>query len=586
VSGTDVPRSGSSPERDGPAAPAIVYLDVDDEITSAAARLRRIEAERIVFVLPYGSRLATSRINFRLLAREAANRGKHLEVVAADASARALAGTAGLTVHASVAALEGRAGQVVEGGPVGEPVGLGTERGGRAAAGGRAAGGRAVEYPIGAVVPAAVTDETETRVLAVPRSAEPVPTVGRARPPIRPRTALAVGLAAVLLVGVGALAAFLYLPSATIVLTPASAAIGPLSLTVEARTDVASPDPTNLVVPAREFSFDLQATETFTATGKKITDTKATGNVTFTNCDPTTDGAVTIPAGSKVATQSGVQFATLASLTIRRASLKECRTGSVAVEAVLSGPTGNVDAEQIRKIPPGYDSLVLFVTNPQPTSGGTHVESPQVSQGDLDAARAALEQALREDLDGQIAAATDIPAGMTLLEATKHIGTATPSVDPASLLGKEVPTFDLGLTAVGTVTGVDAAPVRAVAAAQLASRVTSGWQLVDGSTSIQVGQPAVSGLGILFDVTAAARQVRIVDHDALVARIRGLDVPAARALLDDYGQVEISVWPDWVTTIPGDTSRISLTIDTAAAGASPGPSSAGSSSAGPSPSGR
>jgi hypothetical protein len=133
---------------------------------------------------------------------------------------------------------------------------------------------------------------------------------------------------------------------------------------------------------------------------------------------------------------------------------------------------------------------------------------------------------------------------------------------------------------------VDAAPVRAVAAAQLASRVTSGWQLVDGSTSIQVGQPAVSGLGILFDVTAAARQVRIVDHDALVARIRGLDVPAARALLDDYGQVEISVWPDWVTTIPGDTSRISLTIDTAAAGASPGPSSAGSSSAGPSPSGR
>ena len=49
----------------------IVYLDVDDEITSAAARIRGLEATAVALVLPYGSRLATSRINFRLLAREA-----------------------------------------------------------------------------------------------------------------------------------------------------------------------------------------------------------------------------------------------------------------------------------------------------------------------------------------------------------------------------------------------------------------------------------------------------------------------------------------------------------------------------------
>ena len=41
-------------------APSIVYLDVDDEITSAAMRLRTMTAERVVLVLPYGSRLATS----------------------------------------------------------------------------------------------------------------------------------------------------------------------------------------------------------------------------------------------------------------------------------------------------------------------------------------------------------------------------------------------------------------------------------------------------------------------------------------------------------------------------------------------
>ena len=86
----------------------LVYLDVDDEITSAAARIRSTEADRITLVLPYGSRLATSRINFRLLAREAAARGKQLDIVCADASARALAAAAGLPVHASVAAFEAK----------------------------------------------------------------------------------------------------------------------------------------------------------------------------------------------------------------------------------------------------------------------------------------------------------------------------------------------------------------------------------------------------------------------------------------------------------------------------------------------
>ena len=101
------------------AASPLIYLDVDDEITSAAARIRAAEAETVTLVLPYGSRLATSRINFRLLAREAAERGKQIEIVTADASARSLAAAAGLTVHPSVAAFEGaRAG--VAASPAGE----------------------------------------------------------------------------------------------------------------------------------------------------------------------------------------------------------------------------------------------------------------------------------------------------------------------------------------------------------------------------------------------------------------------------------------------------------------------------------
>jgi len=82
--------------------PAVIYLDVDDEITSAAARIRTADSGRIAVVVPPGSRIATSRINFRLLAREAYAQGRRLLVVAPDAPSRALAASAGLPVYGSV----------------------------------------------------------------------------------------------------------------------------------------------------------------------------------------------------------------------------------------------------------------------------------------------------------------------------------------------------------------------------------------------------------------------------------------------------------------------------------------------------
>ena len=84
----------------------IIYLEVDDEITSAATRIRTSEASRLAVVLPYGSRVATSRINFRLLSRDALTHEKRLSIVAGDPATRALAASAGLPVFSSVAEYE------------------------------------------------------------------------------------------------------------------------------------------------------------------------------------------------------------------------------------------------------------------------------------------------------------------------------------------------------------------------------------------------------------------------------------------------------------------------------------------------
>lgn len=540
--------------------PEIVYLDVDDEITSAAARIRRLEASRLAFVLPYGSRLATSRINFRLLAREAAAHGKRLEIVAGDASARALAGSAGLVVYPSVAALES-----------GAPTVFGT-----AGASGSTGPSGSAAAPVTETFTVGGEDGTETRVIAVPRTREPVPRVGRDRPVMRPRTALVLAVVLALIVVGGGLGAYLYLPSATIVVTPTAETFGPVQLTVQARTDVTTPDPATLTVPAQQFQFPVAATQTFTTTGVKVDDVKASGSVTFSNFD--TGGSNRIPAGSLVATDTGIQFATQADVFLPAASIDffppfsvHPSTASVAVQAVNPGPEGNVGVGAIDNVPKGENRKLTKVTNGDPTSGGAHSESPQISQQDIDAAMAALNTTLQGDLDTAVRQASGVPAGTTLFSQTQSLGIVTPSVDPTTLVGQQVASFELGLTATGTALGVDPSPVTTLAEQRLASQVADGWQLAQGSTRIQVGQPSVAGDVISFPVTATATQTRVVDHDALVSQVEGLVLAQARAKLEAYGQVQITLWPDWVSAVPSNPSRITLTIGSPAPAPSPSP---------------
>src|SRR3954452_19005501 len=92
-------------------AEGIVYLDVDDEITSAASRIRTSAGSRVALVVPYGSRIATSRMNFRLLSREAMVSNHRLSIVSGDAAARSLAASAGLPVFGTVGEYESSLGQ-------------------------------------------------------------------------------------------------------------------------------------------------------------------------------------------------------------------------------------------------------------------------------------------------------------------------------------------------------------------------------------------------------------------------------------------------------------------------------------------
>ncbi|MEO8468279.1 MAG: baseplate J/gp47 family protein [Chloroflexota bacterium] len=565
---------------------AIVYLDIDDEITSAVSRIRALKAERIALTLPHGSRLATSRINFRLLAREAANRKKTLEIVTGDASARALAASAGLPTYVSVAAFE--AGPVVSASE--DPADAPIPANGGALRTGRHRGselrGRAVEAS------PTIGFTTET-LLSSPRTGGPIPQAGRrgSSPTRGRRLALVLGLVAILIAG--AAAGFQLLPSATIALVPGTNTIGPMSLNVTAQVGITQPDAVGLVVPATTFPFDVEVSQTFPATGISVVETTATGEVTFSSLN--TGGSNPIAEGSIVKTESGNEFRTTGPVTLPPAQIGIIdgkfvvipSTRKVGVKAVNAGTSGNVAAGKIVVVPEKENPKRTLVNNEAPTTGGTRTENPVIQQSDVDAALRVLDTALIDRFTEQVTGATDVPEGTTLFPETRSLGPSTPTVDPSTLLALPQAEFDLGLTAQGTALGVNPGPVATLAEARIRAAVDAGFQLDEGSIDPTLGVPIIIGNTITFPVTVRATETRIVDATALRDRIRGLGLPQARTVLGAFGQVTISVWPDWVTTIPSNDSRVSFEVTepvgSSAPSATPPAASGGPSSSGVAP---
>ena len=391
------------------------------------------------------------------------------------------------------------------------------------------------------------------------------------------RTPLLVGLGAIALaLLIGGVGAYLVLPSATIVVAPKEEQVGPVSLTIRADPAADAPDSDARVVPADIVSLDVSATDTFTATGKRVVSTRATGTVRFENRDPTSSN--TIPSGSIVRTDDGIRFQTNAAVTVPRAELVFPKVipkfATVKVTAVDKGPDGNVDANRIVEVPREENAQFLKVTNPDSTDGGKRDEFPKVVQKDIDEALAALEPALQAALTARLADPSIVPNGATLFPETAELGVPVPSVDPASLLDQEIATFDLSLSATGTVTAVDSGPVETVAAERLRATIDADHRLVDGSIKVTVEPAVISGDQISFPASATATQVAILDAADLKTQVMGRPLDEARSVLEAYGTVQLSVWPDWVSTIPTLDGRVQLTIDEAVTVETPPPTAA------------
>lgn len=583
-----------------------IYLEPDDEITTAIARLRAVRDGEVVLVVPPGSRVATSRINFKLLAREANERKLNVAAVSDDPAVRALAVSAGLPTYDTIGAAETalanfreqdrRLEERLSGGPDDAKV---SEEEAEAL--------RATRPPLWSS-----TRSSDTSVMPTPAADAPVfeppfeqPAdsvrsaefaAGRARMgatdsrfgdtramdtrmlqdveerrerrrgrrfPVAPF--LVVALLAVLVGGV-AYGAYVLLPTATVTLTPETTTLRLDPFTVTADPGTAVVDPVTGTLPAQSIAVPLHVTDTFDATGTQVSETRATGTVRFRS--ENTINEVAIPLGTFVATEDGIEFVTLEAAVVPTANFSTSTPGTVnvPVRAVRSGPNGNVAEHTIVLVPRSISSQLVSVINPGPTTGGERSEARRITQADYDAAVATLTGRLNNALAVALADSNSVPRGLTAYAATATHDAPTADTPAEELVGLVSPTFDLALDATGHVLAVNEAVIDDIATARLEAALAPSQQVIGPPPVIAFGPGVVANGLISYEVDASVLTYTAPDQASLVNQVRGKTITEAKDILSAYGMVGIVIWPEFIDRLPDQASRISLTVTPPAAG--------------------
>jgi hypothetical protein len=230
----------------------------------------------------------------------------------------------------------------------------------------------------------------------------------------------------------------------------------------------------------------------------------------------------------------------------------------VQIRAVKRGENGNVGAGAISNAPQSLRIQAIAVTNPAPTRGGSQDVVKRIKPADCQGAIAKL----RTDLATQLAAQAAEPATPGLVRFPASQRMEEPVITPSceSLVGTvpEGESFELTAQATGTVLEVDEALVVPTAKEHFELSTPVGIQIEPGSIQASVREPIVAFDAVTFPVEIRAMATKQCDALEIEDEIAGLTVAQALEKLVGCGDATITLWPDFVPTLPDDIGRITL----------------------------
>jgi hypothetical protein len=478
----------------------VIDLDARATILDAGGRLADAPAEApVVFVVPAGAPFARNAV-FLEVARALAGQ-RRMSIVSSDPRARSIAASVHVPAYASLGSLEREE-----------------------------------------------LDPTEK--LGAPARAALASVAARRQAPSLGSPGRAVAIAASI-VGAVALLLMVVIPSAAVTVAPSAVPMPGATFTIRAGPGGD--------VPAQPLSATITTKVTGTATGSRNEDLKATGSVHFTNG---TQNDITLPKGTVVQTTTRsdrIQFVTTETKTLPRSVIVFFNivsgTVDVAVEAVIGGPTGNVNANQIVV----SNNARYEVTNPAATTGGDTKKIPVVLAEDYTAAtvKGNVDRALADEANSQKLRWKSQLAG----DAVVWVGTPSLTSEGGltDVVGKEVATFDVPVTA--TVLGFAAAGDQPTKAALERYRtMASPGSALDERTAQFNALATVADNGVTWKITASGTQSPQLDSARIRGALAGRTPAEAQAVLAAQGLrvTDLRISPSWWPRMPLLDARIAV----------------------------
>ncbi len=556
----------------------VLYVDVDDEITTLIDRLGTSKHKIVALVLPKRASVLQSVVNMKLLKRAADEQQKHVVLITSEASLLPLAGAVGLHVAPtpnSKPAIPRKPEGIDDLDEESEITEKDFDpKASAATAVGALTGAKAAnraddneDEPIqldnddapSAVAKGAAAKTGKQKKAAKPKKGKnsklKVPDFNAFR-----KKWLLIGGAVVLLLIVWVFG-FMILPKATIAVRTDSEEINKrLDVTFDTGAD--SVDVSSGVIPSVVEQSEKVITQSVPATGQENRGNKATGEVDFSVsyqvCAPGSQPVV-IPAGTGVS-RNGLTYITRESVRLGRQGNRCEMGGSSDITAQAAGANYNVNKGDFTVA--GNSS----VSAEGSVSGGSDNIVKFVTQGDIDSLNQKLgAQADNGGVQSELASKLE---GRDLFVVKDSFNTGTPETNVTAKVGDQTDTVNGTQKITYSMVGAKKQDIETFITKSVDENIDTSRQRVlntgldEATFKLQNQQNNSQQVQMSMNVTALAGPK--LDDEKIKEQIAGKKTGEVRDMLKNYPgvtDVEVKLSPFWVTSVPKSASKITITYE-------------------------
>ena len=531
----------------------VVYIDVEDDITAIIGKVKGSKEKIVALVPPKRIGVLQSAVNLRLLQRAATQSNKRVVLITNNQALSALSAAASIPVAknlqskpeiAEIPALDVDNGEdVIDGSqlPVGD-IAKALDKNDDVDGG---------EELIEGIDLSETEENTRPKPKPIKKSS------GKKVPNFNSfRKKLFIGLGAgVVLIGV-LVWALVFAPAATVIITARTTTV-PVSgvVTLAAATDAEAGTLKTLTE-----TIEREASVEFEATGEKDMGEKATGEVRFSNSNPSSR---TVAAGTELSSTSGKVYILDTSVTVAGASLSWCGgtpcaspgTATGSVTAAEAGTSYNAATGSVS----GAGVSASFVGA---TSGGTTKVVPIVLAADVQAAKEKLVAEATDTIQAELKA--EFPDSVRVIDASfiadRQDAVSTPAV------GAEAPDKKAKITSKVTyrLNGIEKSELETYLKDVLKKQMqdqTTQKVYKSGIDDVKLNDFARRGDALTVRLVTTGHIGPVINEDEVKEAVIGKkfgDIQNELTKIDGVSDVEVKFPYFWVRTVPNNVDKVTI----------------------------